>query len=66
MWNHCVKCHNNEEQEFGMKVKDYVRDDPTKRQILDAVRIKDCPADRRMNDRSEWNFVLMPRITIGT
>ena len=37
MWKHCVKKHDGEEQEFEMRIIDYVRGDPTKRQILEAI-----------------------------
>ena len=66
MRNHCRKKHDGVEQQFGMTVRDYIRNDPTKRQISEAVRIKNCPPEKRMNERSEWNYVLMPRINIET
>ena len=55
MWNHCLRQHNATEQEFTMGINDYVRNDPTKRQILEGIRINKCPPERRMNDRTEWN-----------
>ena len=39
LWKHCVKKHNGVEQDFEMRIVDQVRSDPTKRLILEAVRI---------------------------
>ena len=40
MWKHCVQHHNSERMRLRMLVKDRVRNDATKRQILEAVRIR--------------------------
>ena len=54
MWKHCQKKHDGQEQTFNMKIMDYVRGDPTKRQIMEAVRIHNVPEEGRINDKSEW------------
>ena len=64
MWKHCVKKHEGREQHFEMKVVDYVRDDPTLRQILEAVRINELPEAHRMNDRDEWIVGRIPSVTV--
>ena len=51
MWKHCVRHHNSERQYFRMKVKDQVRNDATKRQILESVRIERTEEGERMNSR---------------
>jgi len=47
-----------------MHVLDRVRNDATKRQILEATRIAKIPGARRMNSRGEWNLNRVPRISI--
>ena len=64
MWKHCQKKHNSEEQDFNMKVIDYVRGDPTKRQILEAVRINGVPEGKRINDKKEWVVGRIPTIAV--
>ena len=64
MWKHCQKKHGSEEQTFNMKITDYVRGDPTKRQIMEAVRIHNIPEDERINDKSEWIVGKVPTVTV--
>ena len=64
MWKHCVQHHNSERQYFRMKVKDQVRNDATKRQILEAVRIERTEEGERMNSRGEWGSNRIPRIEV--
>ena len=64
MWRHCLKKHGGQEQEFEMKVVDYVRGDPTKRQILEAVRINEVPETKRINDKKEWIVGTIPSVTV--
>ena len=65
MWKHCVKKHEGREQQFEMKIMDYVRDDPTMRQILEAIRINELPENRRINDRDEWIVGRIPSVTVS-
>ena len=64
MWKHCVQHHNSERQMFKMQVKDHARNDATKRQILEAVRIGRTDEGHRMNSRGEWGSNRIPRIEI--
>ena len=64
MWKHCEKRHDGQEQEFDMKVMDYVRGDPTKRQILEAVRINGVEESARINDKKEWIVGKIPTVTV--
>ena len=66
LWKHCVLAHNSEKKIFIMKVIDSVRHDPTKRQILEAIRIHNTDPAISMNDRSEWNITTLPRTGIIT
>ena len=40
LWKHCVEKHGGVKQRFGMVQVDRARNDATKRQILEAVRIQ--------------------------
>ena len=64
MRKHCVKKHNGDDQEFEMKVVDYVRGDPTKRQIMEAVRINSIDETKRINDKKEWVVGKLPTVTV--
>ena len=64
LWKHCTQEHNSVQQDFQMKITDRVRNDPTRRQILEATRIMKVPNNKRMNSRGEWNSNRIPRISI--
>ena len=64
MWKHCLSHHEGEEQIFEMKVRDKSRNDATKRQILEAVRIRRTEQGNRMNSRGEWCTNRVPRVEI--
>ena len=65
LWKHCVNVHDGEHQTFQMEIVDRVRNDPTKRQILEAVRMQRVPDNLQMNSKSEWNTTKIPRIQIN-
>ena len=56
--------HDGQDQAFQMTVVAKCRGDATKRQILEAVRIKRMSENRTMNSRGEWNTAKVPRIQI--
>ena len=62
---HCNEKHAGSKQKFSMEITNVCRNDPTKRQILEAIHINKTAPALRMNDRSEWNYVSMPRATIS-
>ena len=64
MWKHCQKKHDGVEQQFDMKIVDYVRGDPTKRQIMEAVRINSIPENARINDKKEWIVGKIPTVAV--
>ena len=64
MWKQCIKKQGGEEQEFEMRVVDQVKNDATKRLILEAVRINEIPEERRINDREEWIIGKIPAVTV--
>ncbi len=48
LWKHCVSVHNAELQVFKLSVVDKCRNDPTKRKILESVRLQKVPVERVM------------------
>ena len=65
MWKHCVKKHEGREQQFEMKIVDYVRDDPTMQQIMEALRINELPESRRINVKDEWIVGRIPSVAVS-
>lgn len=65
LWKHCVNVHNSEQRSFKMNVIDRCRNDPTKRQILEAIRMQKVTTEHVMNSRSEWNSARLPRINVN-
>ena len=64
LWKHCVDKHQSVQQNFEMMITDRSRNDATKRQILEAVRIQRANAEQIINGRSEWNSNRVPRVVI--
>ena len=48
-----------------MRVVDYVRGDPMKRHILDAVRINEFPEEKRIKDKTEWCVGKLPNMEVN-
>ena len=65
MWKHCQKEHQKVEQQLEMKILDYVKNDPTKRQTLEAFRINSIEQNQRINDKKEWVVRRIPTMRIG-
>ena len=66
LWKHCVEKHGSVKQNFEMVIVDRVRNDATKRQILEAVRIQRAGPEQILNSRGEWNSNRVPRLTVAT
>ena len=62
LWRHCVDKHGGVKQKFRMVIQDRSRNDPTKRQILEAVRIRRAGVNQILNGRTEWNGNRIPRM----
>ena len=65
LWKHCANVHGGDQKKFQMEIIDRVRNDPTKRQILEAVRMQKIPEERQMNSKSEWGTTKIPRIQVS-
>ena len=48
----------------GSRYIDIYRNDPVKRQVLEAVRMNKVPEERRMNRRGEWNMIYLPNLRV--
>lgn len=66
LWKHCVEKHGSVKQGFEMVIVDRARNNATKRQILEAVRIQRAGPEQIMNSRGEWNSNRVPRLTVAT
>ena len=66
LWKHCLAKHGGQKQKFEMTVENRSRNDPTKRQVLEAVMIQKVPAELTMNSKSEWNSARVPRARVST
>ena len=64
LWRHCQERHNNERQEFTMRVTGQYRNDAMLRQIAESVRINNSHPDSRINNKTEWNLVRFPTIRV--
>ena len=64
LWKHVKEKHGGEMQEFEMRITGKYRRDPTKRQLAEAVRLRDADPKTSMNGRNEWNQVNITRLKI--
>ena len=64
MWQHCLDKHGGRVQKFKMRINRKMRNNPTKRQITEALYINKAKPGHSMNDKTEWNYVNLPRLQI--
>ena len=64
LWKHCRRHHDDEPCNFRMDVVGVHGNDAMLRQVGEGVMIHRTPSQQLMNDRSEWNFVNLPRVAI--
>ena len=62
--NHCERKHQNIVQKFKSSVTKTFKDDPLKRQITEAIKIKAVPLERSINSKLEWNIARIPQIVV--
>ena len=65
-WKHCRKYHQSETRgrRFRMDVTGIYTNDAMLRQVGEATRIQRTSEQHLMNDKSEWNYVRLPRATL--
>ena len=66
LWKHSANEHNGDQRRFQMEIVDRVRNDATKRQILEAIRMQRIPEEHQMNSKSEWRTTKIPRIQVNS
>ena len=59
---HSVKCHRGGDFEVSVKILASCYGKPTTRLITEAINIEEMPEETSMNERSEWNYVRLPRV----
>ena len=64
LWQHCRTRHDGKITDFSMSVTGMYKDDAMLRQIAEAVRINGSTATALMNNKTEWNYVNIPRMVI--
>ena len=47
-----------------MDITGTYRNDAMLRQVGEAVKIQRTPAQHLMNDKTEWNYFMVPRVTV--
>lgn len=62
MWKHCREKHGGQISKFKMSVRKTNRNDPTKRQITEAIYINKTNPEVCMNDKTEWNYINLPML----
>ena len=66
LWKHSINTHNGCTPEYNMTVTGHFKNDPTLRQISEAVKINNVPPAKLINDRSEWGHTALTRTVIET
>ena len=64
IWRHCKERHDGEIPDFKMNITGNYRNDAMLRQISEAVRINGTARESLINNKSEWNYVGLPRVLI--
>ena len=64
LYKHSIECHRGEDFVVGIKLLATCYGKPTERLITEAVHIDEMPEESSMNERSEWNYVQLPRVGI--
>ena len=59
---HSTKCHGGGEFQVSVKVLAFCHGKPTTRLITEAINIEEMPEETSMNEKSEWNYVRLPRV----
>ena len=66
LWKHIKDKHHGRPREanFRMDIVGIYHRDAMKRQIAEAVRIQSTPQNHLMNDKSEFNYITLPRASV--
>ena len=61
---HSREKHGGVIPDFQMNITGYYRQDPMLRQISEAVRISGVAREHRINNKTEWNYINLPRVVV--
>ena len=61
---HSVQCHGGQRFGVGFKILASCYGKPSTRLITEAIHIEDVAEENSMNEKSEWNYVKLPRVGI--
>ena len=64
LWRHCKERHGGIIPDFRMSITGYYRHDAMLRQISEAVRIGGVAREELINNKTEWNYVNLPRVVV--
>ena len=59
---HSLECHRGERFGVGIKLLASCYGKPTTRLITEAIHIEEVPEENTLNEKSEWNYVKLPRV----
>ena len=59
---HSMQCHGGGDFEVGVKVLASCYGKPTTLLITEAIHIEEMAKENTMNEKSEWNYVRLPRV----
>lgn len=65
LWKHASQYHSGEEFPTEIKVLQRCFGHPTRRMITEAVMIGELDNDEAMNNKDEYGFVKLPKITVA-
>ena len=64
LYKHSLESHNGARFNYTVRILARCYGKPTTRMITEAIRIEELPDENSMNEKSEWNYVQLPRVTI--
>ena len=59
---HSLECHGGERFGVSIKLLASCYGKPTTRLITEAIHIEEVPEENTLNEKSEWNYVKLPRV----
>ena len=61
---HSVEYHNGNTFKVDVKILAQCYGKPTTRLITEAVRIEELPEENSLNEKTEWNYIQLPRVAV--
>ena len=64
LWKHSIEHHNGGSFPVEMKILSRCFGKPTRRKITEAVMIQEMAEEESMNNKNEYGFVRIPKVSI--